>query len=174
MAECVLKFGDWLMDVRWERDGFTGWSYQHDFDGRPDFYQFGAGRWETLPAPGQWHHDTLARLLGFCALQRGDGSFLDAWAESLEHQPQYTGDHPVSAALQFVPWLQAHLWQAEPAPDGVRVRPFWFGPRTPKSGRLIAPGGEVECRWVEDGCVDVPDGVRVASAVSGHAPCAGA
>ena len=170
MVDCVLKFGDWLMDVRWERDGFTGWSYQHDFDGQPDFYQCGSRQWVTLPAPGQWHHDTLARVLAFCAQQRGDGSFLDAWAESLAHQPQYTGDHPVSAALQFVPGVQAHLWHAEPTPEGIRVQPFWFGPRTPRSGRLLTPIGEVECRWAEDGRVVAPDGVRVVTTVPGDLP----
>src|SRR5690606_7587129 len=40
LQTCVQRFGDWLMVARWTRDGFTGWSYQHDYNGEPRHYTF--------------------------------------------------------------------------------------------------------------------------------------
>ena len=142
LCECVRRFGDWLMQVRWTRDGFTGWSYQHRFDGQPRYFDLSTGTWADVPGRGQWHHDSLARVLGFCTLHSGDPRYLEAFMESYRHLAQPNqGDHAVSAAAQFLPWLQTLLWRAELRDAGVTLHPLPGGPLVPAAAQVFTPDG---------------------------------
>jgi hypothetical protein len=161
LRRCILRAGDWLMRIRWTRDGFTGWSYQHDFNGKPEFFDFHHNRWTTLPHAYPWHQENLGRVLAYCTLQTDDSAYLDAWAESFATHAAREGgggDHTVSAAFQYLPRIQAALWRATLTCDGVAVRPFRFGDRTPPDGLVHGPAGALALHWDADGKVRLPDG----------------
>ena len=160
LSGCILKFADWLMQARWTRNGATGWSYQHDFRGQPRYYTHHLKQWSPLPSDGFWHQESLGRVLGFASLRTGDPAYLDAWAESRTTVKHHATDHPVSAALQFLPWIQAHLWRTRLNGSDIHVAPIHFGPRTPSEARLHTPAGEQPVSWAPDGALRLPDGVR--------------
>lgn len=148
LAACIQRFGDWLMRARWTRNGFTGWSYQHDFNGLTDYFDFYRNRWVKLPSPDCWHQENLGRLLGVCALRSGNAAYLDAWAENQANAREAASDHRVSAAFQFLPWVQAHLWRATLKADNtVAIQPVHFGPRTPATAEIVAPTGCQRVVW---------------------------
>jgi hypothetical protein len=162
-ADAVRRFADWLMQERFDHDGVRTWSYQHDFDGRRQYFDpFGSRQVIELPGPGRWHQETLGRLLMFCALRFKQPAYFDAWAESHAGCRESYHDHSSAAALQFIPWVQAKLWNATLTEHGIRIRPVHFGPRTPKEGRILTPDGEVVVRWADHDKVVAPKGVEVA------------
>lgn len=167
LLEVIWKFANWLMEARYDHEGVTGWSYQHGYDGGKRYYEMYSGTWVDLPTSGLWHQDSLARLLGFCTLQSGDTSYLDAWAESYAAS-ELSGDYSVTAALLRLPWIQTKLWQAkllEPisasSDTTVQVQPLHFGPRTPPKATILAPQGPMEVSWIEAGQVEAPAEVAV-------------
>ena len=140
LLDAVRKFADWLMAVRWDHPKGKVWAYQHDYNGK-DHYISPNGMVTRYPEPKPWHQDNLARLLGTMTFRSGDARYLDAWAESYSIAPLERTDHSVSAALQFIPWLQAKLWNARPSLGGIETAPFSFGERTPRSGTVLTPDG---------------------------------
>lgn len=147
LLECVRKLADWLMAERFDHNGITSWSFQHDFDGKRCSYNPILGM-VKLPGPELWHHDTLGRLLTLCALRFAEPAYLDAWAESFQGEYRLN-DHCVAAALQFIPWVQAKLWNARLGNEGLTVNPMHFGPRMPDEGCIATPWGEIEYSWRE-------------------------
>ncbi|HVF09294.1 MAG TPA: hypothetical protein VNA16_00735 [Abditibacteriaceae bacterium] len=165
LLDTVKKFADWLMAARFAHDGVMGWSYQHDYDGQTRYYEMYSARWVELPTPGLWHQETLGRLLTFCTLRFADPAYINAWAEShsaanyFSQMPMH--DYGVTAALQWLPWVQAKLWRARLGEKGMRIQPLHFGPRTPRTARLMTPAGLVEVAWSDDGDVVAPPQVEV-------------
>lgn len=159
---CIRRFADWMMRERVDHGGFKGWCYQHDYDGRREFFDYGTGKVYTLPAKAQWHVDYLARFLMFCTLRLGDPAYFDAYVESYDGRGESrTWDHDAAETIQFVPWLQARLWNARLTEDGLLVQPLNLGPRTPRAGTVMTPGGRLELSWSSQGEVVVPAGVDV-------------
>jgi len=104
LKQSVRKFADWLMRERQDRNGGKTWCYQHDYNSARIYYDFHLARWIELPSQGSsWHHETLARLLGYAAQEFGDAAYREAWLESHRIAATYTNDHAVAAALQFLP-----------------------------------------------------------------------
>ena len=165
LLETVKKFANWLMSERAERDGALGWSYQHDFNGGRTYHDPYKKITHALPGPRAWHQENLGRLLTFCSLRFNDPSYADAWAQARREQIGGT-DHGVSAALQFLPWVQSHLWNATLEKDGITLRPLNFGSLTPKEATLKTPDGEKTLRWNDDGELQAPDSVRVEEVIA--------
>jgi hypothetical protein len=181
MLDCVKRFADWLLSIRSVKaEGVKTWHYQNDTDGQPRHYDPYGAKWVELPSPGRWHQDNLGRLLTYCTIRLGDPSYADAWAESFEPDlkgdtgPQAKrdkfGDHGYSATQQFLPWVQARLWNARLTERGVEIQPLHIGPRTPREASLMTPGGRVTVRWNGDGSVDAPAGVTVKDAAQRREP----
>jgi hypothetical protein len=145
LLQGVKKFADWLMAERHERDGALTWSYQHDFNGGRTHYQPSNQTHQTLPGPSKWHQEGLARLLTFCALRFEQPEYFEAWAQSHAAAGAPSSDHPVSAALQFIPWLQAKLWQATLTEGGIKTSPVHFAD-APETGTLFTPDGKIQMR----------------------------
>lgn len=148
LVDCVRRFADWLMAERTERDGVLSWGYQHDYWGQRRHQQSGDGPIETMPSRPRWHQDNIGRLMGYCASRFNRADYLDAWAESFEGRGQTGGDHGTSASLQFLPWVQAHLWQARlGAGAQLSVLATHFGERTFPGATLHAPDGARQLAW---------------------------
>ena len=143
LLQGVRKFADWLMTERHDKGGVLGWSYQHDFDGGRTFYQPGSDGPQILPGSVRWHQEGLGRLLTFCALRFHAPEYFEAWAQSYAAHPAPKNDHGVSAALQFLPWVQAKLWQATLSENGIETEPASF-PGAPRAAKIFAPNGEIE------------------------------
>lgn len=143
LVQSVHRFADWLMAERFDHNGIMGWSYQHDFDGARVFYNPITAEAQRLPGKDTWHHDNLGRLLLWCSLRFDDPQYFDAWAESRVGAWDKL-DHAASATLQFVPWVQDRLWNAQLADtaEGFTAAPVDFGSRTPKAGRIMGPKSE--------------------------------
>jgi hypothetical protein len=148
---CVKKFADWLMRERYDHDGVMGWGYQHDFDGGRKFINYRTGQWDIIPGKGLWHVDYLARLMMYCSIRFETSRYFDAWAESYEvNADKRGGDHSAAQSLQYVPRVQAWLWSARMEEGRVRVEPLWLGKRTPKSGIVRTPLGDVNVALDKD------------------------
>lgn len=161
LVRCVRRFADWLMDERRDRDGVLSWCYQHDYNGMRKYRGANGDVVNLMEGHHRWHHETLAHLLGYCALRFNNAAYLDAWAESHLGKKKINGDHPVSAALQFLPWIQAQLFQTTIDRDGGwKVTGVHFGPRTFESARVLAPEGDINIEWTDDGRLNAPSGVR--------------
>ena len=112
--------------------------------------------WTKLRRPDDklWHVEYLARFLGFCSITFNDPSYLDAWAESYEAyykaEPEVKSDHAAVQIFQFIPWLQAKLWNAKLTDEGITIKPFSFGKRTARKASIMTPMGNIE---VNLGCV---------------------
>jgi hypothetical protein len=145
LLDGVRKFADWLMDERFDHDGIVSWSYQHDFDGRREYYHPLTDEVMALPGRHVWHHDSLGRLLTFCAIRFEQPEYFQAWAQSREGQKVRweKGDHSTAAALQFIPWVQAKLWNATLNDDGVHIEPNNFGTFAPMEACIQTPEGEL-------------------------------
>lgn len=162
LAACVKGFADWLMAERFEINGVNAWTYQHDYNGTREFRSpFGTAPAMKLPTSRQWHMESIGRLLGYCALRFDNLAYFDAWAESHSTCNDPGGDHGSSALLQFLPWVQAHLWNATLEDDGIAIRPVHFGDRTPAEASIMTPNGKVEVRWSDGPQLEVPAGVEV-------------
>jgi hypothetical protein len=148
-TQAIKKFADWLMSARWDHEGANTWSYQHDYNGDASFPNPHKGT-VSLPTPDRWHQETLARLLGYIAFASHDAKYLAAWAESSEKADIRCIDHGVAAILQFIPWIQAKLWNAKLTRSGVSLQPAHFGPATPKAAKILAPGGYIEVKWTDN------------------------
>jgi hypothetical protein len=95
-----------------------------------------------------WHEEYLARFLTFCALRFNRAEYFEAWEQSHRgRRDRVGGDHSFAQVLQFIPWLQAKLWQVSVGADGLQARPAWFGPKTPKTGTAFTPYGPVDLAW---------------------------
>jgi len=138
----VRKFADWLMAEQWERNGINGWSYVQDMGGTREYHDVFSQTRSPLPSEPQWHQDTLARFLGYCTKRFGDPRYLNAWAESYRTSRIYW-DHTASSSMQFIPWLQARLWEARLDCGKVKTDPLDFGPLTPKAAVIMAPTGNI-------------------------------
>ncbi|MBT4820224.1 MAG: hypothetical protein HON70_31235, partial [Lentisphaerae bacterium] len=163
IADMVKRFADWLMRERFDHDGIMGWSYQHDYRGGRDFLNI-TGEIIQLPGSALWHRDYLARVLTFCALRYDEPAYFDAWHESFMGAGQTVrDDHAFAQTLQFVPWVEAHLWDAELSAEGVQAKPAWLGERTPCQATISTPEGPVLCAWNKNGtsCTAENRSVRV-------------
>ena len=101
-----------------------------------------------MPSRPRWHQDNIGRLMGYCASRFNRADYLDAWAESFSGRGQTGGDHGTSASLQFLPWVQAHLWQARlGAGAQLSVLATHFGDRTFPGATLHAPDGARQLAW---------------------------
>jgi hypothetical protein len=146
LLDSIRRFGEWLLRERHDHAGIQGWSYQHYFRGGLDFID-GQG-WTKLKGGRLWHNEYLARFLGYCALRFNRAEYLEAWEESYRgNQGKVGGDYEVAPVLQFIPWLQAKLWQVTVDEKGLVAHPVWFGSKTPESGIVSTPFGRVELRW---------------------------
>jgi hypothetical protein len=155
MAGCIVNLADWLLETAWERDGVYGWSYQQNFDGRPQFHNPTSGQVVQLPTAKQWHHDQIGRIMLFASLQTGRADYADAWARSLETMGPAGGGHSMAATAEFLPWVQSRLWQATPVAGGWQITARHIGPRTPTAATLAAPTGDISVSW--DGTVPAVD-----------------
>ena len=150
MLEAVKRFGDWLMEERFDHEGTMGWSYQHYFKDSLRYKAGSAQDWIKLKESTDplWHVEYLARFLGFCSITFKDPSYLDAWAESYsgayDEKPKITGDHAAVQIFQYIPWLQAKLWNARLTKDGVVIDPIYFGEMTPTTALIMAPDRAIE------------------------------
>lgn len=162
LAQCVIKLGDWLLSECLERDGERGWGYQHEFDGKNRHFDFQSGEWWDLPRgePGPLH-ESLGRLMLTCSMHTGNPDYFNVWADTRRWDRKVGGDHGLSATGQYIPWVQAKLWQATLTPDGIHARPSRFGPLTPKEATILTPQGPVQVAWNEDGAIDAPANVRI-------------
>jgi hypothetical protein len=139
-ATIARKAADWLMSERVERDGVLGWCYQHEFKGgRTYFNPFSR---KSYPLPDYaWHQENIGRLMLLCTQRFGDASYTTAWAESRATKRGERGDHYISSVLQFIPWVQDHLWRAKLTEDGISTDPTDFGPLTPNTAIIQTPTG---------------------------------
>jgi hypothetical protein len=143
----VRRFADWLLAERVEHGGVLGWAYQHGYAGSRRFYEAYRGQWVDLPFLPGWHHETLARLLGYCSTRTADPSYLNAWAQSRGASVAIDSDYAASAALQFIPWLQMTLTGAHLDSHGqVTADPNTAWAQLCPSVRVIAPSGEQTVR----------------------------
>lgn len=153
---CVKRFMDWLMSVRYDHDGVMGWSYQHDYAGDRMFIDYNTGEVVPgLPSKDLWHQDYFARLFLFCALRFRNPAYFAAWVESFNGEGKHKSrhmDHPAAQSIQFVPWVQAWLWQARLTAEGLAAAPCWLGECTPAAATVLGPQGPVEVKW-QDGAV---------------------
>lgn len=141
LRDGVIRFADWLMSERRLFEDKRSWCYQHDFNNRRRLYDFYKSEWIELPTGGNWHHETLGRLLAFTSIITKEAKYFDAWAESYSLNTTLFMDHAVNATLQFIPWVQAKLWNARLTPDSFTVEPLDFGARTPGSADIMTPDG---------------------------------
>ncbi len=155
MLAAVKRYGDWLMRERFSHNGTMGWSYQHNFNGGIAFRDAYSWEWTKLKQPGDslWHLEYMARFMGYCSIRFNDPSYFDAWSESYSavygENPSVMGDHAVTQVFQYIPWLQAKLWNATAAGDEIKINPLNYGARTPKEGKIMTPDGEIDLKWDE-------------------------
>ncbi len=140
LKETVKRFADWMLVSRWDHPEGKAWPYQWDYAGK-DVYVTPQGAIVRYPDQTAWHQDNIARLMGYMTIETGDRRYLDAWAESYRIAPLNRSDHSTSAALQFLPWIMAKLWNARLCDGRVETAPVSFGERTPKTAEVMAPGG---------------------------------
>ena len=161
LREAVRKFGHWVMEERYEHeDGVWGIDYMHYYDGQPRNFSFATDEWVPLKTgKGVWRLDYQARLLVYCAVEFGDASYFDAWAEVYAVDPVARhSDHDVAQSLQYVSWVKDCLWNARLENGQVVVEPLLMGPRTPVRGVVHGPAGDVELAWRPDGTCEVNGG----------------
>ena len=154
------KLVGWLMTERGPRTTrsgasgtttYQGWTYQHQFRGKPILGV------ETTPPPTAdmhlFHFDYMARLLPYFSMLEDDAKYFDAFAESYESNGTQTisGYYSCASTFNYIPWLQARLWNARLTADGVRIAPRRWGPRTPYEARVMTPAGDVRLAWTGDG-----------------------
>lgn len=163
LLQTVRRFADWLLAERWEHAGGLTWSYQHDYNDERLHYDPYSATWGELPTPYRWHEETIGRLMLFCAERFQQPAYYEAWAISHALEPGGYTDHKANATLQFLPWVQAKLWNAEITPDGLQLRPHHYGPSTPENAEILGPDGAIPVNWA-DGRVQVP--AEVATVVS--------
>ena len=147
---CLRGFADWLLAnrLRHRAEGVRTWSYQHDYNGRNRHYHLYSGEWRDLPTPERWHQNYLARLLPLAAHLFDDARYFDAFAESFGGgEVQCRGDHGLAQNAQYLPWLQAWLWDATWTRQGLRLAPRHAGRRTPRSAVIATPAGDVRATW---------------------------
>lgn len=144
LRQCILKVGKWLLDTRWTRSGKRGWSYQHDYDGKPKHFDLYSGKWWDLPTADRWHEDSVARVMAYCFAHTLDNAYPEAFFESLDGYGFEAFDHKVSATLQYIPRFNAHLWRATLTDHGIETQPIDFGPKTPRSATLATPEGPMK------------------------------
>ncbi|MFH1570266.1 MAG: hypothetical protein ABIL09_19900 [Gemmatimonadota bacterium] len=135
LSSAVRRFAEWLMGERYEHEnGVWGWDYMHYYDGQPRDFSFRTGEWRPLKAgQGLWTVDYLARFLVHCALEYGDATYFDAWAEVYATDPERRrSDHAAAQSLQYVTWVQDELCNARWEDGRVVVSPRLMGPRTPR------------------------------------------
>jgi len=147
LQNCVRRFADWLLAERWERDGRTTWSYEHAYLGEREF-PLGPGHSRALPTQERWHQETLARLLGYCALRYDQPVYLQAWRESYLNTLHAPATHTVSSntvapLLEFLPWLAARLLHATATGDGVAVEARLLNAEMPLRWEIATPYGRV-------------------------------
>ena len=159
LVGAVHRFADWLMRERYEHEsGVVGWDYQHYFDGKPRNFNFRTEEWSPIKhgRGGVWSIDYIARFLTFCALEFDDPAFFDAWAEVYATAPEArSSDHAVAQSLQYVTWVQDRLWNARLEEGRIVVAPVFMGERTPNTGAIRTPEGDLELRW-EEGTIAAP------------------
>jgi hypothetical protein len=142
-ANVARKTADWLMSERVERDGVLGWCYQHEFNGQRTYYDPFNNKSRDLP-DFAWHQENIGRLMLLCTQRFGDPKYATAWAESYAGNRGGGGDHYISSALQFIPWVQDHLWRAELTDDGIATNLTDFGTLTPRAATIQTPEGTAE------------------------------
>lgn len=160
----VRRMAEWLMRERYEHaDGYTGWSYQHGYDGKAEFCNFVTGEPVKLNTLKNriWHMEYMARFFMYCALEFKDADYFAAWHENSDARHGGGkidgGDHSIAQALQYVPRLQAWLWRATVDEAGIHARPVWVGESTPKQATLLGPGGNVHVEWSGETAVSEDD-----------------
>lgn len=153
---CVRRLADWLMRERYAHaDGYTGISYQHAYDGKPEFCDATGVNAAPLKTPENkiWHMEYMARFYMYCTLRFRDAAYFDAWWQNSQARHGdgtiEGGDHSIAQALQYVPRLQAWLWNATVDETGIRAKPVWVGGHTPIRASILGPDGPVEAEWVD-------------------------
>ncbi len=162
----VLRFGDWLLSERIERQpGVRTWAYQHFYAGMREHYRPNTGELIQLPDGIPWCSDYLARILPFCSLRTGNPAYFDAWAEAFAYKTRKTdtptlggGDHQTAQAWQYLPWLQQRLWMATWGPDELHTDPQRFGPYMPREGSVLTPEGVMAVTVNTDGTIACDSG----------------
>lgn len=156
-AAVVGKLIAWLMSERAprirrdstgnEKPSVVGWTYQHEFRGKalPGV--------QTTPPPTQgmhlFHFDHMARLLTLWSMRTGDSKYYDAFAESHvgSGDTMVGGYYSCAASFNYLPWMQARLWNARLTESGVELSPQHWGPRTPDKARIMTPKGWLDVTW---------------------------
>lgn len=141
LQDAVIRFADWMMTVRRESGGSLGWPYQHDYNGTNRHFTVQTGEWTELPGEGHWYMDSIARLMTFATLVSGESRYFEAWEETRATSKFENGDHSTAATLQFMPWVQAKLWNARLTENGVSIAPVGFGARIDPEARISTAEG---------------------------------
>lgn len=149
MLDAVHRLADWLLADRVTVDGARTWRFLHDYDQQRVHHQ-PDGSQRALPDGQVWHHESLARLLGYCALKFDDPAYLDAWYESRSLAGPLQDDHPISAAYQFIPWLEATLLDAAIDDLGdTRLSPHALAHRHLQEVMIHSPDGILRYQWAQ-------------------------
>ncbi|MCK5845335.1 MAG: hypothetical protein KAG97_11550, partial [Victivallales bacterium] len=153
IAEGVKRFADWLMRERHDHDGVMGWSYQHYYNDKREYFDFYSGNTIKLPTKPLWHVEYLARIMMFTTMRYRDPSYFNAWHEShqgSEGKPIWCGDHQTAQVLQYIPWVEDNLWRVQLRENSIIASPVWLGGNTPLNAEVDTPSGKLKMTWNDD------------------------
>jgi hypothetical protein len=158
IADVVIRLADWLLR---EHRAYKRWSYQHCFAGTRKHFNLQHRKWADLPGLGDFHQESLARIMGFASLRSGNAAYLQAWQKSYADHPSAYFDHAASAAMQYLPWLKARLWQPRLENGVLTLTAIHFGEHTPRAATVCTPDGPVHIAWKNKSEVLAPEQTRV-------------
>lgn len=162
----VLKAAQFMLQVGVQKDGSIRWPYQVRYADSTCSPWVAARDPESrgqLPSSNSLVHGHKARLLNVATRRTGDTRYFDTWLKYFDanwaHTP-YPGRGPqaFNKHLQFLPYGQAHSWNARWHNGGLILDPIASRHRTEMAGTILTPRGPVAVKLV------------LADAGNGHAP----
>ena len=172
--QAVLKTGELVLETQLVKDGAYYWAYEYAHGDNP------GNPWEMLSDPENFSRfPTLsstwgykARFLTFLSARTGDMRYLTAWQkfhdtnwaldgrETVDKQgrtvkpfvdkpdvPAYT----TNKAVQYVPYAQAHKWNAQLENGGIRIRPLLTDWQEKMTGEISTPMGRLQVSCAKEG-----------------------
>ena len=165
--QAVLKTGEFVLESQLVKDGAHYWAYEYgygDNPGNPWAMQDDPEEYQRFPG-GALVVGYKARFLSFLSARTGDLRYLTAWqkfhdtnwgldgGETVDKegrvvkpvvQKPEAPDYTSNKAVQYVPYGQAHKWNARLEGGGIRMRPLltdWAGGM---SGEISTPMGKLQ------------------------------